>query len=104
MTKDTEKSGKVVFRDYPQHQILLLPPSLEELISPKHLVRVVNEVIERIDLKILEKGYKGGGASNYHPRMMLKVLVYAYSTNQYFEHHPWMIVTGSSSFITLLRS
>jgi transposase len=83
MTEDTEKSGKVVFRDYPQHQILLLPPSLEELISPKHLVRVVDEVIERIDLKILEKGYKGGGASNYHPRMMLKVLVYAYSTKLY---------------------
>jgi len=83
MTEDTEKSGKVVFKDYPQRQILLLPPSLEELIGPKHLVRVVNEVIERIDLKILEKGYKGGGASNYHPRMMLKVLVYAYSTKLY---------------------
>lgn len=83
MTKDTERSGKVVFKDYSQHQILLLPPSLEELISPKHLVRVVNEVIERIDLRILEQGYKGGGASNYHPRMMLKVLVYAYSTKLY---------------------
>jgi transposase len=83
MTEDTEKSGKVVFKDYQQHQILLLPPSLEELISPKHLVRVVNEVLERIDLKSLEKGYKGGGASNYHPRMMLKVLVYAYSTKLY---------------------
>jgi len=83
MDETTEKSGKVTFKDYQQDQILLLPPSLEELISQKHLVRVVNLVINRIDLKILEGAYKGGGASNYHPRMMLKVLVYAYSSKLY---------------------
>lgn len=83
MVEDKEKSGKVVFKEYDQHQISLLPPSLEDLIAPKHLVRVVNAVIERINLKILEQGYKGGGASNYHPRMMLKVLVYAYSVKLY---------------------
>ena len=83
MNEDIEKSGKVTFRDYHQHQILLLPPSLEELIGPKHLVRVVNEFTDRIDFKVLEQGYKGGGASNYHPRMMLKVLLYAYSTKLY---------------------
>jgi transposase len=83
MNEDIEKSGKVTFRDYQQHQILLLPPSLEELIGPKHLVRVVNEFTDRIDFKVLEQGYKGGGASNYHPRMMLKVLLYAYSTKLY---------------------
>ena len=75
MTEDIEKSGKVVFKEYDQHQISLLPPSLEDLIAPKHLVRVVNAVIERINLKILEQGYKGGGASNYHPRMMLGDMV-----------------------------
>lgn len=83
MNEGIEKSGKVTFKDYHQHQILLLPPSLEELISPKHLVRVVNEFIDRIDFKLLEGVYKGGGASNYHPRMMLKVLIYAYSTKLY---------------------
>lgn len=83
MSQDTEKSGKIVFKDYHQHQISLLPPSFEELINPKHLVRVVNGVIDRIDLNILEQAYVGGGASNYHPRMMLKVLVYAYSIKTY---------------------
>lgn len=83
MSENTEKSGKVIFKDYQQHQTLLLPPSLEEFISPTHLVRVVNEVVDRIDLTILEQGYKGGGASSYHPRMMLKVLVYAYCTKIY---------------------
>ena len=83
MIKDTEKSGKVVFKDYNQHQISLLPPSFEELISPKHLVRIVNAVIDRINVKTLEQGYIGGGASTYHPRMMLKILVYAYSVKTY---------------------
>jgi transposase len=83
MDEGIEKSGKVTFKEYQQHQILLLPPSLEELIAPKNLVRVVNEFIDRIDFKLLEEGYKGGGASNYNPRMMLKVLIYAYSTKLY---------------------
>src|SRR3970282_2804081 len=83
MNENNEKSGKITFKEYQQHQILLLPPSLEELIGPKHLVRVVNAFIDRIDFKVLEQGYKGGGASNYHPRMMLKVLVYAYLVNLY---------------------
>src|SRR5688572_33367887 len=83
MDEGIEKSGKVTFKEYQQHQILLLPPSLEELIAPKNLVRVVNEFIDRIDFRLLEQGYKGGGASNYNPRMMLKVLIYAYSTKLY---------------------
>jgi len=57
----------------------LLPPSLEELIPPDHLVRVVNRMVEQIDLAPLLAKYKGGGTSSYHPRMMLKVLVYAYT-------------------------
>jgi transposase len=75
--------GKVTFKSYDQNQLIFLPPSLEDLISDKHLVRVVNEVVDRIDLRILERRYVGGGASNYHPKMMLKVLIYAYSTKIY---------------------
>ena len=61
----------------------LLPPSLEEMIPERHLVRVVNEVIDELDLSKLMNQYKGGGASSYHPRMMLKVLVYAYTQRTY---------------------
>jgi len=74
---------KVTFKTYSVGQISLLPPSLEELIPEEHLVRVVNTMIDRIDLKPLIGHYKGGGASSYHPRMMLKVLVYAYSEKIY---------------------
>lgn len=74
---------KVVFKRYEQNQPMLLPPSYEELVPGNHPVRVVNEVIERIDIRELEATYKGGGTSSYHPRMLLKVLVYAYLRNMY---------------------
>ncbi len=61
----------------------LMPPSLEELIPAGHLVRVVNNAIEKLDIGPLLKQYKGGGTSSYHPRMMLKVLVYAYTQKIY---------------------
>ena len=61
----------------------MLPTNLNELIPEKHLVRVVNEVIDEMDLEPLMKQYKGGGTSSYHPRMMLKVLVYAYTQKEY---------------------
>jgi transposase len=73
----------VIFKQYHQQQSLLLPPSLEELIGEKHLVRVVNEVVESMDISDLINLYQGGGTSSYHPRMLLKVLLYAYSVNIY---------------------
>ena len=72
----------VIFKDYNPQQVLLLPPSLEELIAPKHLVRVVNQVVDSMDVSELINLY-GGGASVYHPRMLLKVLLYAYSVKIY---------------------
>ena len=62
---------------------MLLPPSLGEMIEEDHPVRVVNEVIDQINIEPLLVNYQGGGTSVYHPRMMLKVLVYAYLTNIY---------------------
>jgi transposase len=76
-------NGKVTFKAYTMEQPKLLPPSLEEMIASDHLVRVVNRVIEQIDIKPLLENYKGGGTSSYHPRMMLKVLVYAYTEKVY---------------------
>jgi transposase len=71
--------SKVTFKPYTMDQPTLLPPSVEELIPEDHLVRVVNRVMEELDLEPILKEYKGGGTSSYHPRMMLKVLVYAYT-------------------------
>jgi transposase len=73
----------LVFKQYNQNQSLLLPPSLSELIEEKHLVRVVNQVVESMDMSDLLNLYQGGGTSAYHPRMLLKVLLYGYCVKIY---------------------
>ena len=62
---------------------MLLPPSLEELIPQNHPVRVVNRVIDQIDIHPLISTYQGRGSSGYHPRMLLKALIFAYLCNLY---------------------
>lgn len=75
-------NSKVTFKPYNMNQ-LKLPIDLEVDISDNHLVKIVNNAIERMDLSPLLKKYKGGGTSAYHPMMMLKVLVYAYTQKIY---------------------
>jgi len=78
-----KKSSAAVFKEYTQGQIVLLPTDLEAQIPWKHLVRVVNTAIEKMDLTALLAQYKGGGTSSYHPKMLLKVLIYAYTQQIY---------------------
>lgn len=74
---------KVVFKSYTPWQPLLLPPDLEELIPRHHLVRVVNAVVDKMDMSAIVSSYEGGGTSAYDPGMLLKVLLYAYCMKIY---------------------
>lgn len=75
--------GKVVFKEYDPDQLTFLPYKLEELVPVGHPVRIVKQVVDAVDVKPLNRKYKGGGASSFHPRLMLKLLVYGYLTNTY---------------------
>ena len=97
--------SNLVFKDYNINQNLLLPPSLEELIPPNHPVRIVNQVVDNLNINPLIEKYQGGGCPSYHPRMMLKVVVYGYLTNLYssrkieqalHESVPFMWLSGMS--------
>ena len=70
--------AKIVFKEDKRNQLLLLPPDIGSLIPENHLVRVVDEVINQVRLSPLLETYKGGGASSYSPRLMLKILIYSY--------------------------
>jgi len=78
MVSKKRMKSEPVFKPYQQDQLMLLPPSLEELIPANHVVRILNDVIDKLDISSLISTYKGGGTSSYHPRMLLKVLLYAY--------------------------
>jgi transposase len=51
------------------------------MIPENHLVRIVNATLDQLDLAPVLAQYSGGGASRYHPLMLLKVLVYGYLQN-----------------------
>lgn len=72
-----------VWKTNNQSQLSLLPPSYDDLVPKNHPVRIVNTILDQIDVSSLEKSYKGGGTSSYHPRILLKILVYAYLRNLY---------------------
>ncbi len=73
----------IKFKDYNQQESWLFPPLIEELIPQDHPVRIVNGVIEQLDLRLLVDEYSHEGKPGYHPKMLLKVMVYAYMDNIY---------------------
>ncbi|MDZ7775142.1 MAG: hypothetical protein U5L09_05755 [Bacteroidales bacterium] len=48
-----------VFKNYNQNQMMLLPPSLDELIPEGHVVRFINKAVRRIDTTDLADSYRG---------------------------------------------
>lgn len=67
-----------MFKDYYQNQVQLLPQSLNDAISTDHTARLINRVIDEMDLSFIENKYSSTGQKAYNPRMLFKVLVYAY--------------------------
>jgi transposase len=76
--------SKAVFKSYNQGQISLFPASLEEKVPEDSPTRLINRIVDSPDIVKVIDTYKGGGTSSYHPRMMLKVVLFAYLNNIYF--------------------
>ena len=73
------------FRPYDPDQILMLPPDLREWLPEGHLAHHVNDLVDAVDLSAFYAPYRGDGRRNspYDPRMMVKVLIYAYATGTF---------------------
>ncbi|MGH9044208.1 MAG: IS1182 family transposase [Acidimicrobiales bacterium] len=70
------------FRPYDPAQSYLLPPSLDDWLPEDHEARFVAEVVDDLlDLSVIYDSYvEAAGFPPYDPRLMLKLLLYAYST------------------------
>lgn len=75
--------AKIRFKELISNQCVLFPSNLLERIPDNHPVLIVNQVVDQLNIDCLLSRYKGGGTSAYHPRMLLKVLFYAYLCNLY---------------------
>jgi len=75
--------AKIVFKEFSGTQPTLFPQNILDKIAPNHPVRLVNEVVDNLDISCIISKYQGGGTSSFHPRMMIKVLFYSYLSNIY---------------------
>jgi len=75
--------SKAVFKSLPSSAPSLFPENIYDQIPDDHPVRLVAEVVDKLDISGLLALYQGGGSSAYHPRMLLKVLFYGYLSNIY---------------------
>jgi transposase len=92
---------EAVFKPYEQHQPDLIPRSWAELIPERHIVRMVSRIIDGFPLEDLLKSYPGGGASSYHPMMLVKVILYAYVSKIYTSRRIAKAVRENIHFIWL---
>ena len=70
------------FRAFDPGQDLLLPPSLDEWLPAEHMARFIADLVdEHLDLSRIHAGYtEGRGAPPYDPRLMVRILLYGYTT------------------------
>ena len=73
--------AKVTYKSYNQNDNLLFPHCIGDFIPENDPVRVLDAIVEHLDIRAIEATYKGGGASSFAPRMLLKVILYAYLQN-----------------------
>lgn len=91
---------------------LSIDPNTE--IAENDPVRVVNAIVEGLDLSSFKKLYHERGRCAYHPKMMLKVILYAYMNNVYScrkiekllhrdVHYMWLADQDRPDFVTINR-
>lgn len=70
------------FRPFNPDQDLLLPPSLDDWLPAEHLVRFIADLVdEHLDLSRIHAAYtEGRGGPPYDPRLMVRILLYGYTT------------------------
>jgi transposase len=106
--------AKVHFISYTPNQLVLFPQRIDKDIAENDPVRIISGIIDGLKLDNIQKLYKEAGRSPYHPRMMLKVIIYAYMNNIYScrriekllrrdIHFIWLAGYEKPDFITINR-
>jgi len=89
------------FREYNQAQGVFRPIVPNDLLEPEHPARIIDRVVELLDLERLYDEYKEEGNPPYHPRMMLKVLFYSYYTGIMSSRKMWEGLKNRADYIFL---
>ena len=68
--------AKLHYRSYNPNQIILFPQRIDEDIAGNDPVRIISAIIDQLDMSSVNKLYNGMGRCPYHPKMMLKAVIY----------------------------
>lgn len=103
MEKKQQKSQKNLrFKGGNRDQVML-PSYLDEWIDKDHPVRLIDVIVDDMNIDEVLATYQSGGAPIYHPRVLLKILFYGYLNGhtssrvlemQCRESMPYMWLTG----------
>lgn len=107
-------STKLHTKSYSNNDRLFFLLNPNEDIAENDPVRVVDAVVESLDLKEFKKLYRERGRCPYHPKMMLKIILYAYMNNIYScrkierqvqrdIHYIWLAAQERPDFVTINR-
>ena len=107
-------STKLHTKSYNNNDRLFFLLNPNEDIAENDPVRVVDAIVEGLDLREFKKLYRERGRCAYHPKMMLKVILYAYMNNIYScrkieravqrdIHYIWLAAQERPDFVTINR-
>ena len=74
---------KLHTKSYSNNDRLFFLLNPNEDIAETDPVRIVDAIVENLDLRDFKKLYRERGRCAYHPKMMLKIILYAYMNNIY---------------------
>ena len=107
-------STKLHTKTYSNNDRLFFLLNPNDDIAENDPVRIVDAIVEGLDLKDFQKLYRERGRCAYHPKMMLKIILYAYMNNIYScrkieksvrrdVHYIWLAAQERPDFVTINR-
>lgn len=107
-------STKLHTKSYSNNDRLFFLLNPNEDIAENDPVRVVDAIVESVDLKEFKKLYREKGRCPYNPKMMLKIIIYAYMNNIYScrgierqvrrdIHYIWLAAQERPDYVTINR-
>lgn len=107
-------NSKSHYIPYTNKQTILFPSRIDEDIAQDDPVRIIDAVVEGLNLENFHELYRERGRSPYHPMMLLKVVIYAYMNNIFScrkmekalsrdIHFIWLSGYSKPDFVTINR-
>lgn len=93
--------SRVIFKTDHQNQFSLFPYSFDHFVEENHPARLIDQIVDNLEITEILRTYKGGGSSSYHPRMLLKVIIYGYLNNLYSSRKIAKAIKENVSFMWL---